>query len=37
MTLSPKEEIIVDEEITLKRFSHKYDQERYDAIIASRN
>ncbi len=36
MTLKPKEEIVVDETITLRRFSHEYNQQRYDAIITSR-
>ena len=32
----PAEEIVVDNEITLRRFSHDLDQQRYDAIISSR-
>ena len=33
---SKQPEIIVDDEITLRRFSHDYDQARYDNIVASR-
>ena len=32
----PAKEIIVDDEITMRRMSHDYDQARYDAIISSR-
>ena len=32
----PAKEIIVDNEITMRRMNHNYDQQRYDAIISSR-
>ena len=36
MSFQAAKEIIVDNEITLRRMSHALDQQRYDAIISSR-
>ena len=36
MSFQAATEIVVDNEITLRRFSHDLDQQRYDTIVASR-